>query len=116
MAVNKYGARRTYVEAIGRTFASKREADAALVLWARQQAGEVRDLAFQVSYDFYFDGEKLGRYVADFVYDERWPQRDTSMGEAWVRVVADAKGVKTPVYRIKKRLMRAFYGIDIKEI
>lgn len=30
--------------------------------------------------------------------------------------VFDAKGVKTPVYKIKKKMMKAFYGIDIQEV
>lgn len=114
--MNKYGAKRTYVEAIGRTFASKREAEAALALWARQQAGEVRDLFFQVRYPLEVGDELICTYVADFSYDERRPERDTSMGEAWVHVVADAKGVRTPVYRLKAKLMKAIHGIDIKEL
>jgi hypothetical protein len=31
-------------------------------------------------------------------------------------VVADAKGFKTPVYRLKKRIMKLLLGIDIREL
>ena len=43
-------------------------------------------------------------YIADFVYEENG-----------VVIVEDCKGVKTDVYRIKKKLMLWRYGIDIRE-
>jgi hypothetical protein len=30
--------------------------------------------------------------------------------------VADVKGVKTPVYQLKKKLVKALHGIDIVEV
>lgn len=48
--------------------------------------------------------ERACEYVADFVYIEN--------GKT---VVEDAKGVKTPEYRIKRKLMLERYGIKIKE-
>ena len=44
------------------------------------------------------------KYVADFVYEEN--------GQT---VVEDVKGVKTPVYKLKKRMLAEKYGIVIKE-
>ena len=32
------------------------------------------------------------------------------------RVVVDSKGVQTPVYRLKKKLMRALLNIEVQEI
>jgi len=46
------------------------------------------------------------KYIADFVYEER--QRDGS----W----RDAKGMKTPVYKLKKKFVEAEYGITIVEL
>lgn len=105
----KYGNRRTWVEAIGRHFDSQREAEAALALWARQQAGEIVGLRFQERYPLDVDGARVGVYVADFVWIER-TEPD------WTTVVADAKGVRTPVYRLKKKLMKAIHGIDVREL
>ena len=51
---------------------------------------------------------KYGRsikYVADFVYSRNG-----------LTVVEDAKGVRTPVYRLKKRMMAEKYGIQIREV
>ena len=45
-------------------------------------------------------------YVADFVYKDRDGRQ----------VVEDAKGVHTPVYRLKKRWMLAEHGIEIVEV
>lgn len=30
--------------------------------------------------------------------------------------VGDAKGVRTPAYRLKARLMKAVHGIDVREV
>jgi hypothetical protein len=50
-------------------------------------------------------GETICRYVADFVYvrDEK-------------RIVEDVKGLKTAVYKLKKRLMKAVHKIEIQEV
>ena len=45
------------------------------------------------------------RYIADFTYNDRNGQL----------IVEDAKGVKTPVYRLKRRMMAEIYNIEIKE-
>lgn len=45
------------------------------------------------------------RYVADFVY--------TCDGK---QVVEDAKGMRTPVYRLKRHMMAAILGIEIREV
>lgn len=115
-ARSKYGSRKTYVAELDRRFDSQHEANEAVGLWRRQRAGEIRDLAFQVPYRIEVDDELICTYVADFVYDERRPEWDTSMGEAWVRVVADAKGFRTPIYRLKAKLMKACLGITVTEL
>lgn len=50
------------------------------------------------------NGVKLCDYVADFVYEEDG-----------MEITEDFKGVYTPIYRLKKRMMKAFHGIDIRE-
>ena len=47
---------------------------------------------------------KKSKY-ADFTYNDLNGQL----------IVEDAKGVKTPVYRLKRRMMAEKYGIEIKE-
>lgn len=103
--MTKYGAKRT--EWNGRTFASKAEATWAMNYEAMQATGLIRDLEYQPAFDLTVNGVKVGRYVADFAYV------DADSGE---RVVVDIKGVRTPVYKLKAKLVRALYGITIEEI
>ena len=87
--------------------ASKREAFRCDQLSMLERAGVVSGLRAhpQPRYELEINGVKLGRYVADFEY--------TQDGR---RVVEDSKGgVKTPVYRLKKLLMKACLGIEVVE-
>jgi len=88
-ARTKYGNSRTYCEIIGRTFDSLWERTVARRLWARQQAGEISDLTFQVTVDL------LGcvRMRPDFQYVEDG-----------VLITHEAKGLETPQYRLQRKL------------
>lgn len=131
-ATNKYGARRAWVEEIGRFFDSQREAEQAVMLWRRQRAREIRDLVFQPVFHLDVNGQRVCDYVGDFLWWENTPMREMhaivlqladgsyagtgspAPGRRWV--VADAKGVRTAVYRLKAKLMRACHGITIVEL
>jgi hypothetical protein len=69
-----------------------------------ERAGTIQDLRRQVAYKLIVNGVLITTYRADFVYQE-----------AGARVVEDAKGVRTPEYRIKAKLMHACLGITILE-
>ncbi len=101
--VAKYGNTKTDVDGI--KFDSKLEARRYTELKYMQMAGEITELELQPEYEFSINGVLVCKYRADFAYIR-----------ANVRVVEDAKGVKTPEYIIKKKLMRAVYNIEIKEI
>lgn len=85
-------------------FDSKMEYQRYLTLKLMQRAGEISDLQRQVRYNLVAGGIEICTYVADFVY-----KKQDSV------VVEDAKGFKTPEYRLKKRLMRDILGIEILE-
>jgi len=85
-------------------FASQREHQRWCVLKLMQRAGQISNLERQVQFSFDVNGHHIAKYVADFIYFEN--------GE---RVVEDSKGVATDVYRLKRKLLRALYGITIKE-
>lgn len=104
---HKYGAKPTVVDNI--RFASKAEAKRYGELKVLERAGEIRELELQPRYDLSAWGQKIARYIADFRYKDR---RDNFRN--WV--VEDVKGVKTPVYQLKKKLMAVQYGITITEI
>jgi hypothetical protein len=111
MRRSKYGNKRV-VAADGLTFDSKREHARWLDLTLLERAGEIRELKRQVRYPLTVDGKPLrypsGRiatYVADYTY---W---DVRRGK---RVVEDAKGMRTDVYKLKRAIMAA-NGYDILE-
>lgn len=102
---SKYRNQKTVVDGI--VFDSKKEAMRYQHLKAFERAGLINDLRLQVPYVL-IEKSSHGRaikYVADFVYYE-----DGNL------VVEDVKGVKTDVYRLKKRLMAEVHGIEIREV
>lgn len=102
---SKYGAVKTEVDGI--MFDSKREAKRYQELRLLEQAWEITNLCLQVPFEL-IPKSKYGmpiRYIADFTYNDRNGQL----------IVEDAKGVKTPVYRLKRRMMAEIYNIEIKE-
>jgi len=100
----KSGAIKTVVDDI--VFDSKLEAAFYLQLKVRQAAGEISDLELQPRFEFVINDVKVGRYTGDFRYTEG--------GKV---IVADAKGF--PIsrdYPLRKKLLKALYGIDILEL
>ncbi len=98
--MNKYHAKPTGGHA------SKAEHRRACELKLLERAGKISDLKEQVRFELVpkRDGERAVVYVADFTYTEKG-----------TFVVEDCKGFKTPVYRLKKRLMAHVHGIKIRE-
>jgi hypothetical protein len=106
--MSKYGAIATEVDGI--RFPSKAEARRYQELSLMESGGLIRELELQPAYEFVVNGVKVGTYRADFRY---WDN------ERNVSVVEDVKGgnaTKTPVYRLKVKLLKAIYGIDVMEI
>lgn len=103
--MTKYGARRTEYD--GRVFASKAEARFAVVVKTREMAGEIADVEYQPSFDLVVNGVKVGVYRADFAW------REVATGE---RVVVDVKGVRLPLFKLKAKLVKAIYGIEVQEV
>lgn len=105
---NKFGASKSG------GYDSEREHRRDLSLKAKLRDGLITDLREQVSFILIpvqrdAEGNLLEhdcRYIADFVYRDR--KGDT--------IVEDTKGVRTPEYIIKRKLMLLVYGIRIKEV
>ena len=98
----------------GEKYRSQREAKRHQILLLQQRAGLLANLSREVPFVLAPSVQIKGRwkpalrYVADFVYD-----LSTAAGP--VHVVEDAKGVRTPVYRIKQHLMATIHGILLLE-
>lgn len=107
----KYGNVRTQVGEYA--FDSAREAARYRALRLMLHAGEISNLAMQVPFEILPAVEIAGkrhrarRYIADFVYTVVADGR---------RVVEDVKGFRTPEYLLKRHMMKALLGIEIKEV
>lgn len=120
---SKYGNKKA--RHAGIVFDSRRERNRYIILSSMEKAGEISDLQMQVSFELIpavYETvakqlktkvkmvercvQRATHYIADFVYKDK----DGKI------VVEDAKGMKTKEYMLKKKMMRAFLGIEIKEV
>lgn len=95
----------TWVGAV--KFESAREAERYKHLLLLVKGGQVRDLQLQKHFDLIVNSVLVCRYVCDFYYF-------SVPHEGWV--TEDSKGKRTKEYILKKKLMRAVWGIEIKEV
>ena len=102
--MNKFNARKIVVD--GHSFDSAAEGRRYASLAALERAGKIAHLELQPRFDCVVAGVKICAYVADFRY-----RRD---GTA---IVEDVKGVRTALYRLKRKLAEACHpGLVITEI
>ncbi len=99
----KYNAQPTEVGGI--RFASRAEATRYQQLKNLQEMGRVQNLKTQVPFICEVNRRVVCKYIADFVYVEDG-----------MRVVEDVKGMLTPLYKLKKRLMEACHNVVIREV
>ena len=103
----KYNAKKTEVD--GRVFASRAEARRYSELCLLEKNGNILDLECQPVFNISVNNKHICNYIADFKYG-------IFNGENIDWIIEDVKGVKTPVYRLKKKLVEAAYNITITEI
>lgn len=108
---SKYGNRTVILD--DQIFDSQHEMHRWVELRYMERAGLIKNLARQVPYELIPAQRRNGRvierackYIADFAYQ-------TKDGK---EIVEDAKGYRTEVYKIKKKLMLEKYGIEIQEV
>ena len=108
--MNKYRNIKAIVDGI--PFDSRKEANRYCELKLLQRAGQIQNLVLQKEFELLpkqeVDGkvvERAVKYRADFTYEEN--------GKT---VVEDTKGVRTPEYILKRKLMLYRYGIQILEV
>lgn len=89
---------------------SKREAGYARTLDALKHAKDPKERVVsyetQVPFQIEINGIKICKYLADFkvLYKDKHIE------------IIDVKGFRTEIYRLKKKLVEAQYGIVIKEV
>lgn len=104
---SKFGAIPTET-ADGQKFKSTLEADFYNRQWVRQRVGEVLLIEREIRYEFVVNGVYINSYFLDF----RITEADGS-----IRYVdCKSQPTKTPLYLMKKALMKALFEIEIEEI
>jgi len=98
---SKYKAKPTTIDGV--RFPSKKEARRYSQLKLLLAAGQIKNLELQPQYPIHVAGSKICTYIADFRYIDR----------SGVTIVEDVKGVETPVFRLKKKLVEAIYGLKL---
>jgi len=93
----------------GIKFDSKSEAARYASLLLLERAGEISGLEVQPKYRLEVNGQLIGTYRPDFRYV------DTDTG---LLVVEDVKSKPTitEAYRLRKKMMRAIYNIEVREV
>jgi hypothetical protein len=99
----KYGNRRCIMDGI--RFDSEAERDRYAALLIEQRAGLISDLKDHPRFDIEVNGMLICRYEADASY-----VRDGKL------CAEDVKGVRTALFIVKQKLMRAVHGIDVIEV
>lgn len=99
---HKYRAKPAVIDGI--KFPSTKQGQRYSQLRLLERAGQIKDLELEEPFDISINGVRCFRYRADFSYTENGK-----------RVIEDVKGVRTPVYRLKKKCVEAAYGITIRE-
>ncbi len=84
----------------GIIFHSAHEMNEWIKLLALERCGTIRKLKRQVWFPIYFGKVKICSYVADFTFEDLEGRLN----------VADAKGHRTEVYRLKKKMFEACYA------
>lgn len=72
-----------------------------------ERGGAIRKIECQPRFPIVINGQKVCDYVADFKYYDVEQNRE---------VIEDVKGMKTPIYNLKKKLVLAVLGLEIIEI
>lgn len=106
--LSKY--RNVQTEYNGIKYMSKKEADYAAQLdWQRKAKNpkeKVIEVEVQVPFQIILNNIKICKYLADF---------KVKYADGHEEII-DVKGVRTDVYRLKKKLVEAQYGIKIIEV
>ena len=106
---NKFKAIKTVVDGI--KFDSKREAKRWGELRLLEMDGQIAKLNRQVRFDLIVNGVKVGRLTVDFTYVENRKL-----------VAEDSKGFRKQtdtnyqLFKLKAALVKAIYGIEVKEV
>lgn len=100
--MNKYRNKRVNDPNYGK-FDSQREHARWYKLKDLEKGGTIHSLERQPSFAIKLNNILICKYVADFIYFENGK-----------RIVEDSKGFETREFKLKKKLMKALYNIEVR--
>ena len=101
---SKYRNKWTVVDGI--KFQSQREAKRYTELKMLERAGKIHVLNLQPKFPCYVKEELICTHIGDFDYFD----------EANKYHLEDSKGYRTSIYNLKKKLVKAIFGVVIEEV
>lgn len=101
--VNKYHAQKTVVHGV--LFDSKKEAARYTELMQMGAAGLIADLELQPTFPLIVNGQTIAACRADFGYRELPTEQQR---------YEDTKGLDNPMSRLKRKFVKAQYGVEIR--
>lgn len=107
--------RNKITEVDGIKFHSQKEARRWQELKLLVKAKKISDLERQVKFSLDVNGAHICNYFADFCYTSTESNFFVPFPAPY-KVVEDVKGMRTPLYRLKAKLMKAIHGIEIREV
>jgi len=110
MATNKFNAKK--VQFHDYVFDSKKEYFHYLKLLERVKKGDIHDLEVHPTYELKVEGQLVCKYIADFRYSNYKHNLDVEV----VDIKGYKKGSAYAVFKLKAKLMKAIYNIDVVEI
>lgn len=99
---HKYNAKRVTID--GLHFDSTAEGARYCELKLLERVGQIHGLKVHPRYEIIVNGNLICRYIGDFLYTEKGRE-----------ILEDVKGVRTPEFKIKSKLMLACHGITVLE-
>jgi hypothetical protein len=101
---SKYLNKKTEIDSI--VFASQKEAGYYCELKIKVRAGIVTKFFRQAPYPIFINEKKICTYYADFEVFYANGNHE----------IIDVKGQRLPVYKLKKKMVEAYYNLKIKEV
>jgi hypothetical protein len=105
---SKYNAKKTLFDGV--MYDSKAEAQFASILKIAMKATDVNERVILIERQHVYEIVANGKYIAKYISDFR-----VTYANGIVKVY-DVKGMVTPLYRLKKKLVEAIHGIKIIEV
>jgi hypothetical protein len=122
-AKQKYGNKLTEVDGV--VYRSVKEAKRLSQLRQLERAGKIKDLEAQPEFPFIVTDKRTGQpvrvgaYIADAAYTVVDPSIAPEGYGPGARVVEDVKSdatARNSLYRLKKKIVAALYGVDLVEV